>query len=370
MHEIKLYGEVVPFEDNWIIEMGGYVNLTYLQQQLKEANGSDVKIRINSCGGDVDTGFAMYAELRRYAKENKAKVVTFGECRVASIATVFFLAGDERILTEHTEPFVHNAWTYVEGDSKTITRVAVELEKYNAKIAQHYANHTELTFDEALELMNAETSITTEEAKAMRFATDIEEVLRPVALRRFTNKQTEDMNKNKKTPSILAKAEAFLKSIGVGVKNKLVMSADEVELDFYELEEDEVIEVGANVRIDGDDTVTADYVMKSGETYKIVDGVLAEIVEPADDDTSADAVALQAEIDNLTSQLEAITNKAIELEATNKSQSAVIQNLKKIGSKAAPEGGDKNKPAESTTVEKGTMAKAAITGLINKQLKK
>src|SRR5690606_36851127 len=98
--------------------------------------------------------------------------------------------------------------------------------------------------------------------------------------------------------SILAKAEAFLKSIGVGVKNKLVMTADEVELDFYELEEDEVIEVGANVRIDGDDTVTADYVMKSGETYKIVDGVLAEIVDPAEEETSADAVALQAEIDN------------------------------------------------------------------------
>jgi len=214
--------------------------------------------------------------------------------------------------------------------------------------------------------MNAETSITTEEAKNMRFATEIEEVLRPVALQRFNNKNP-DMNKNKKTPTILAKAEAFLKSVGLMAVNKIVKTADEVELDFYELEENEVIEVGANVRIDGDDTVTADYVMKSGETYKIVDGVLAEIVEAkSEDDTSADAVALQAEIDNLTAQLEAVTNAAQTLEATNKSQSTIIANLKKVGSQKAPENGGKA-PEKETTIKKGALAKEAIGSFINKK---
>lgn len=370
MHEIKLYGEVVPFEDAWIIEQGGYVNLTTVQQQLKEAGGKDIRVRINSCGGDVDTGFAIYAELRRYAKENKAKVITFGEARVASIATVFFLAGDERILTEHTEPFVHNAWTYAEGDSKQITRIALELDKYNNKIAQHYANHTELTFDEALELMNNETSITTEEAKAMRFCTEIEEVLRPVALKRFTNKIEFDMNKNKKTPGIMAKAAAFLKSIGVGAVNKLVMTADETEIDFYELEEDEPIEVGANARIDGQDA-EGSYVMKDGATFVFEKGVLTEMKEETD--TSDEVVeAMQEEIDTLTNQLEqVVTNSQTEIEtlkAENAKHLVTINALKGVKSAKAPEKSERQKPNKQE--EKESVAKNAVSSFTKQLLKK
>src|SRR6476620_9063686 len=122
MHEIKIYGEIVPFEEQWIIDQGGYVNLSVIQEQLLKANGKDIKVRIRSMGGDVQTGFDIYNELRRYAKENNAKITTLGEGFVASIATIFFLAGDERILTESTNPFIHNAWCYAVGDSKEILR--------------------------------------------------------------------------------------------------------------------------------------------------------------------------------------------------------------------------------------------------------
>ncbi len=367
MHEIKIYGEIIPFEDNWIIEQGGFYNLTHLQNQLKEAGGKDVRIRINSCGGDCDTGFAMYAELRRYAKDNSAKVETFGEARVASIATVIFLAGDTRILTEHTEPFVHNAWTYTMGDSKQIMRAAVELEKYNAKIANHYAAHTDLTFDEALALMEAETSITTEEAKTMRFATDIEEVLRPVALQRFNNKQQNDMNKNQKTPSILAKAEAFLKSVGLIAQNKILFDAAGVEIDFYELGEDEIAEVGAKARIDGKDA-DGSYVMTDGATYVFVAGELMEIVAKAED-VNEEAVALQAEIDTLTAKLEEVTNKSTEkivaLEAVNKANLAIIANYKGVKSADAPD--DKKEAPKKKDEPKESMAAKAVANFINKK---
>lgn len=89
--EIKIYGEIVPFQDSWIAE-SGYCNLSFVQRQLSEANGQDVTVRINSFGGDVDEGFAIYSELRRYAKENNAEVTTLAEGRCASIATVIFLA--------------------------------------------------------------------------------------------------------------------------------------------------------------------------------------------------------------------------------------------------------------------------------------
>ena len=341
MHEIKIYGEIIPFEDAWIIEQGGYVNLTSVQSQLKEAEGKDIKVRINSCGGDCDTGFAIYAELRRYAKENNAKVETFGEARVASIATVIFLAGDTRTLTEHTEPFVHNAWTYEIGDSKRLLRAAADLEKWNQKIAEHYANHTNLTVEEALQLMENETSITTEEAKEMRFATDIEEVFRPAAMQRFKNqKPNDDMTNNKKTASLLNRVEKFFKELA-GPVNKIVYTADEKELDFYELGEDDPIAVGAKARFDGADA-EGSFVMQSGETYVFAAGELTEIIEAVEEE---DVEALKAERDALAEQLEAVTNKAEELVTANASLNEQLAKFKNARSQA-PAQAAKEKPVK------------------------
>ena len=129
--DVKIYGEIVPFQEKWITDQGGYVNQTEVQNQLKEADGKDIRVRIKSFGGDVEEGFAIYSELRRYAKENNAKVTTLAEGQCASIATVIFLAGDERLVTEFTQPFVHNAWCYAMGDAQTLSKTAVDLEVVN-----------------------------------------------------------------------------------------------------------------------------------------------------------------------------------------------------------------------------------------------
>lgn len=329
MHEIKIYGEIIPFEDDFGI---GYVNLSSVQNQLNQAQGKDIKVRIRSLGGDVETGFSIYNELRRYAKDNNAKVVTLGEGQVMSIATVIFLAGDERILTGHTEPFVHNAWTYSEGDSKTLVRVAAELEKCNNMIADHYALHTDLTREEALGLMNNDTSITADEAIAIRFATSVEEVLRPVALKRFSTNTNKNKNKmNKKTQTLYNKVAKFLGQFS----NKMVTTADGKELDFYELEEDAVIAVGDKAYFDGMDA-DGSFIMPNGETYVMVAGELMEIQSEEITDTEDNALAeANATIALLTEQLAAVSNKAIELDAQNKAKEALIAGYK-ASSKPAP----------------------------------
>ena len=427
MHEIKIYGEIVPFEEQWIIDQGGFYNLSALQQSLKEAKGKDIKVRIRSFGGDVETGFTMYNELRRYAKDNKAKVTTLGEGQVASIATVIFLAGDERILTGHTEPFVHNAWTYSEGDSKTLVRVAAELEKCNNMIADHYALHTDLTRDEALELMNNDTSITAEEAVTIRFATSIEEVLRPVALKRFSTKnlvsmgdvdfidmmiphheaaikmandfdgkikneelkkiieniktsqakEIEQMKKikeestntnnnkmNKKTQTLYNKVAKFLGQFS----NKVVTTADGKELDFYELEDDAVIAVGDKAYFDGMDA-DGSFIMPDGETYVLVAGELTEIKNAEDKKMDSEALAeANATIALLTEQLEAVSNKAVELDAQNKANIALIAGYK-ASSKPAPNASKPN-PAPTTPVQEPSKASAAVANLNKNVIKK
>lgn len=366
MHEIKIYGYI----SNVAEQTDKEVSLLNVQQQLAEANGKDILCRINSHGGDAEEGFAIYYELRRYARDNKAKVKTFAESRLGSIATIIFLAGDERELTMDLQPFVHKA--SFETDEELTDSQKNELSILNARLANHYSQHTDLTFDEALELMTNETFIPTEMAKDMRFATSVENVLRPVALKRFNNQKLDiDMNKNKKTGTILAKALAFVQSLGHVIVNKVVMTADEKELDFYELEEDEVIEVGASARVDGQDA-NGEYVMKNGETYVFVDGQLTEIKEAsADEPTSEDAVALQAEIDTLTAKLEEVTTKAsaqIEtLKAEASKKDTIIANYKNIVSASAPKDGGKQKEKEENhPTTKVAQIDNAIKNLIKK----
>jgi len=358
MHEIKIYGEVIPFEEDF---GDGFVNLSKVQNQLEEANGKDIKVRIRSMGGDVQTGFDIYNELRRYARENNAKVQTLGEGFLASIATIFFLAGDERILTENTNPFLHNAWCYTVGDSKEILRTSVELKTCNNKIAAHYALHTDLTKEEALQLMDNETSITPKEAKKMRFATAIEEVLRPVALKRFTiNIKPNTMNKKAKL--ILANAAKIL---GL-YSNKLVATAGGSELDFYELEDDAVVAVGDKAYYDGVDA-EGDYLMPNDETYVFVAGELTEILPAEADnlDQETDLAEANATIKLLTEQLEATSNKVTELAASNKAKDATIAGYKAM-SRPAPANGKDAPRITPPAVEPSAASKAVAQMIKNK----
>lgn len=364
MHEIKIYGEIVPFEEDWIINQGGYVNLTTVQKQLAEAEGQDITVKIRSFGGDVETGFTIYNELRRYAKDNKAKVTTLGEGQVASIATVIFLAGDERILTEHTEPFVHNAWTYEMGDSKTFNRIAVELEKCNTKIAKHYALHTDLTEEEALSLMENETSITVEEAIAMRFAHKQEEVLRPVALKRFsTNNKLNTMSNKTKRLTFYAKKTLGMtnnKSLApskVMMQDKVVTSADGKELDFYELAEDAVVKVGDKAYYDGMDA-DGSFIMPDGETYVFIAGELQEILSEEETDTNSAEDLSEAET-TITALMEKVTelsNTVAELQASNSTKDALIAGYK-ASSKPAP---NQAKEAPKTKEKEAEPSKASL----------
>lgn len=364
MHEIKIYGEIVPFEEQWIIDQGGYINLSVVQEQLSKAGGKDIKVRIRSMGGDVQTGFDIYNELRRYAKDNNAKVETLGEGFVCSIATVIFLAGDKRTLTDSTYPFVHNAWTYTwDGmDSKKFQRIADDLASCDSRIAEHYAIHTDLTKEEALGLMNNDTSIEPEEAKRIRFATDIEEVFRPVALKRFnTNTNNNKMSNKTKRLTFYAK-----KTLGM-VSNKVVATADGKDLDFYELENDATIAVGDKAYYDGMDA-DGSFIMPSGETYVFIAGELTEIQSEDVTDTNAEDLAeSETTITALMEKVNELTNKVEELTASNSTKDALIAGYK-ASSKPAPVVG-KDAPKAKEPVKEPSIASVAVANL-NKNLNK
>lgn len=374
MKDIKIYGEIVPFQDGWVVE-AGFCNLTYVQNQLAEANGEDVRVRINSFGGDVEEGFAIYSELRRYAKENKSEITMLAEGRCASIATVIFLAGDKRILNEYVEPFVHDAWTYAIGDGKTIQRVADDLERCNKKIAEHYETHTDLDYNQARDLMANETSITAEECKRIRFATEIEEISRPVALQQIfsTNAKTRKMaNKNKEAKGLLNKLAELLTTEtepgqGKTKKNLEVFTDNQRALDFYELEEGETPSVGDKANIGGQPAQGEYKIAATGETYVFGNGTTGELTEiiAAEEEENEDIEALKQENEKLREQLsaqdskiEAQNTKLTELEGKVNGFEKTWNSLKDAASEIKVEDKDDEPKGGQSPKEKGGLRAA------------
>lgn len=316
--EINILGEIIPFAHpaEWEV-----VNLSDVEKMLDGAKGQDVTVNINSPGGDVDEGFLIYTALRKYAADNNAKVTTYAKGRCHSIATVIFLAGDERIANKYLEPFVHNAWTFAVGDAGELLRTAADLEKLNKRIAEFYADHTDLTYEEARELMNNDSYIDPEEAVRIRFATKIEEVLRPVALNKILNKKTKKiMAKSEKNEKSFFKAmKEFFASTDGGASNLEVYTSASETIVFPDLEDGATPKVGDKATID-DKAAEGRYTLGDGTVYVFVAGELTEIEEPSDDgdDTDAEVEALKAENKELKERLSALNSSVEELKKSQK----------------------------------------------------
>lgn len=164
---INIYGDIT----SWAWEELGEMSAVNLSKQL-DAMGDveQIDVFINSYGGEVAEGLAIYNALRRH----NAKVRTYCDGFACSIASVIFMAGDERIMNESSLLMIHNAWTYAVGNADELRKQAEDLEKITQASVEAYKAHSSLTEEEIKELMNNETWILPEEALEYGFATSIE----------------------------------------------------------------------------------------------------------------------------------------------------------------------------------------------------
>lgn len=165
---ITIYGDITSFP---ILE--GDVSAANLSKQL-EALGDVTRINvfINSYGGEVAEGVAIYNALKRL--KAKAKVVTYCDGFACSIASVIFMAGDERVMNEASALMVHNAWTIAAGNSSELRKAADDIEKLNQLSITAYKTHFKGTDEELQALLDGETWILPEEAVERGFATSID----------------------------------------------------------------------------------------------------------------------------------------------------------------------------------------------------
>lgn len=138
---------------------------------------SKINVFINSYGGEVAEGLAIYNALKRH----KAKVVTYCDGFAASIASVIFMAGDERIMNDSSLLMIHNAWTIADGNAEQLRKQADDLDKITKASVVAYAAHSTLSEEEIQNLMDKETWILPEEALEYGFATGVEKTEKKAA---------------------------------------------------------------------------------------------------------------------------------------------------------------------------------------------
>lgn len=166
--EIYIYGDITSYD--WREKDKSSYTLVKELEELEDVE--EIKIFINSYGGEVKEGLAIYNALKRH----KAKIKTYVDGFACSIASVIFAAGDERIMSNTSLLMIHNAWTWVAGDSNELKKQAEDLEKITQASINVYLNITNLSEEEIKEMMDEETWIGSDEAFEMGFATEILEL--------------------------------------------------------------------------------------------------------------------------------------------------------------------------------------------------
>lgn len=145
---------------------GEGVTAKRISAALRSIGNKDVTVLINSPGGDVFEGFAIYNLLREHSGKVTTKVLGVA----ASIASVIALAGDEIQISRAGFFMVHNAWGVAVGNRHDMQKMAELLEPFDKAIADIYVARAGVNEKEAIALMDAETWIGGSDAVKQGFA--------------------------------------------------------------------------------------------------------------------------------------------------------------------------------------------------------
>lgn len=155
------------------------ITTTHVARLLKDAKGKPLNVRINSPGGDANTGVAIYNLFKSHDADVEIEVIGLA----ASAASVLMMGGTKVRIAETALVMVHEPWFPggVSGNAEELRKLADLLDKDGAALAKAYVRRTGMDEDEVRRLMRAETWMTAQEAVDMGFADEIVEDMQAAA---------------------------------------------------------------------------------------------------------------------------------------------------------------------------------------------
>ena len=162
--DLYIFGDIVPLEF-----FDGEVSAYGITQRIKDLNVDQINVHIDSYGGYVSEGWAIYNAL----KNHSAKVVTYGDGFVASAALFPFMAGEERYASNLSAFYFHQVIVSASGYAEELRAAADEADMLTEIGRKAFTENTGMTEEEVRQLMESEAWLTPSEALERGIATAI-----------------------------------------------------------------------------------------------------------------------------------------------------------------------------------------------------
>ncbi|PUV32626.1 head maturation protease, ClpP-related [Cronobacter sakazakii] len=145
---------------------GEGVTASRIAGALRSLNGADVTVNINSPGGDMFEGLAIYNLLREYDGKVTVKVLGLA----ASAASIIAMAGDDVQIGRGAFLMIHNCWVYAMGNRHDLAQIAADMAPFDKAMSDIYQARSGLDAETVDRMMDGETYIGGSEAVEKGFA--------------------------------------------------------------------------------------------------------------------------------------------------------------------------------------------------------
>ena len=164
--EIRVDGAI---GENWYGD--GLTSKTFAQKLADIGPVQKISVKINSPGGSVPDGIAIYNQLRSHG----ARVEVYIEGQALSIASIIAMAGDHICMSTGAMMMIHSPWTFAMGNAEEMREIADVLDKHEQSLLDVYAKRTGYDRAKIEKLLAAETWLTGSEAHELGFCDQWEE---------------------------------------------------------------------------------------------------------------------------------------------------------------------------------------------------
>ncbi len=141
--EIYIYGNI---GDRW--NEDGVV-ASEMVRDIAALEADEITLRINSYGGSVTDGLAIYNALKRHP----APVSVFVDGVAISCASYIAMAGDTVTMAKNAQMMIHAPWSYAWGNAVDLREQADILDRYSKSMASAYADKSGKTYEQALAIL-------------------------------------------------------------------------------------------------------------------------------------------------------------------------------------------------------------------------
>jgi ATP-dependent Clp endopeptidase proteolytic subunit ClpP len=244
--ELSLYDEIGSFG----------IGAKEFIAELKEHKDQHIHLRINSPGGEIVEGSAIYNALTRH----KGGLTVHIDALAASMASVIAMSGDPVYMADNALLMIHNPWTLAAGEAKDLRKQADLLDTMKSNLIRAYQKKSGMEEKAIAKLMDEETWLDAVEAVALGFVDAIEDGIPAAASAKEMRARFDNFAKAKMENTVISEAAEVSAPVADPVVEETPVAVEAVDsvTDAPVVEEAEVVVEEAPVAEEAQAAVTAD----------------------------------------------------------------------------------------------------------------